>query len=475
MRRGLVAAALVCATVSPAAAQAPAQSFPRGEVVEEVRSQAFPDQRYALYLPSTFDPAVPAPVLFVMDPRRRALVPMALFQPAAERFGYIIVSSHNTISDESMEPNLRALQAMWTDMHDWFRVDDRRVYLAGFSGTARTAWLLARHLSGTFTGVIGAAAGSHPDYPPTPDFKFAYYATVGTVDYNYYELQRLEERLAALGLRHRVEQFEGPHGWMPAPLAMQAIEWMELQAMRAGLRPVEAELVDSWWARDEAAAQVWLDAGRPLEASWRYAAMARDYAGLRPLGDAVEKAASLGASLPAKQELERRQRAARQYALWTKTAMSTITEAFMPGTEAPALAVEHLARELEVGRLRKAAGSADADEAREAQRRLNTIEVQLGFYLPREALARAEYVRATYYLDVAVQMDEHSPVSWYLTAVARARLREPREAAAALARALDCGYRNVAEFDAESAFRNVAKDPAFAAAAERLRAVANDR
>jgi hypothetical protein len=414
-------------------------------------------------------------VLYVMDPRRRALVPMALFQPAAERFGYIVISSYNTISDESMEPNLRAVQAMWTDTHDWFRVDDRRVYLAGFSGTARTAWLLARHLAGTFTGVIGAAAGSHPDYPPTPEFRFHYFATVGTVDYNFYELQRLEERLASVGLRHRVEWFVGPHNWMPEPLATQAIEWMELQAMRAGLRPVDMALVDAWWARDEAAAKAWLEAGRALSASWRYAAMARDYAGLRPLDGVAENAVSLGASPTAKQELEERQGAARENAIWTKTAMSIISEAFAVGADAPAMPAEQLARELEVAGLRKAVASADAEAAREAQQRLNSIEVQLGFYLPREALARAEYVRAAYYLQVAVQMDERSSVSWYLTAVARARLREPRGAAAALAHAIDCGYRDLAEFEAEPAFRNVAADPAFAAAAQRLRALTNDR
>jgi tetratricopeptide (TPR) repeat protein len=449
----------------------PVRTFPIGQIVENVQSDSNPEQRFALYLPTGFDPAKPTPVLFIMDPRRRALVPLKLFKPAAERFGYVIVSSYNTASDEPAQPSLRALQAMWTDMHDWFTVDDRRVYLAGFSGTARMAWLLARHLSGTFTGVIGAGAGSHPEYPPTKDFKFQYFATVGTVDYNFYELQRLEERLATVGLFHRIEGFGGPHSWMPEPLATQAIEWMELQGMRTGVRAADGALVDEWWRRDEVMAQTWTDMGLPLKASWRYAAMARDYAGLRETAEVEARARELGSSPKAKLELERRQRAYKLNALWTERAMMVISEAFEPGAEAPALSSEELIRELEVKELRKAAASTDPVAAIEARQRLNSIEVQLGFYLPRDAISHAEYVRANYYLDVAVQMDDTSSVSWYLMAVAHARLRDPREAAEALERAIDTGYRNVAEFEAERAFRNVEKYPAFIAAVERLRAV----
>jgi predicted esterase len=471
---GLLAGTLLMALggIGADAARPPVRSFPTGQIVEDVQSESNPNQRFALYLPAAFNPNTPTPVLFVMDPRRRALVPMKLFQPAAERFGWVIVSSYNTVSDEPAEPTLRALQAMWTDMHDWFTVDDRRVYLAGFSGTARTAWLLARHLSGTFTGLIGAGAGSHPEYPPTRDFKFMYFATVGTVDYNYYELQRLEERLASVGLNHRVEGFGGPHSWMPEPLATQAIEWMELQAMRTGIRPVDAALVDEWWRRDTVMAEMWLEMGLPLKASWRYAAMARDYEGLRETTEVAQKAVTLGSSQQAKLELERRQRAYRANVIWADRAMLAISEAFEPGAEAPALTVDELVHELEVPKLRTAAASTDVAAAQEAQQRLNSIEVQLGFYLPREAIQRVEYVRADYYLDVAVQMDERSPVSWYLMAVTHARLRDPREATAALEHAIDVGYRNVAEFDAEPAFKNVSKFPGFIAAVERLRTLA---
>ena len=75
-----------------------------------------------------------------MDPRGRALVPLSLFKDAAERLGYILLSSYNTVSDGAAEPNVRALDAMLQEAQEHFAVDERRIYLAGFSGTARMSW-----------------------------------------------------------------------------------------------------------------------------------------------------------------------------------------------------------------------------------------------------------------------------------------------------------------------------------------------
>src|SRR5688572_26992026 len=146
-------AAIVLALFAPAAN---AQSFPRGALIGSVRSQSNPDQHYAVYLPSSYDARTPAPVLFVMDYRGRARIAAEVFVPAAERFGWILVSSNHTSSDESPEPSLVALKAMWTDAHDLFSIDERRLYLAGLSGTARTSTWLATELPGRFAGVIGA-------------------------------------------------------------------------------------------------------------------------------------------------------------------------------------------------------------------------------------------------------------------------------------------------------------------------------
>ena len=42
----------------------------------------------------------------------------------------------------------------------------------------------------------------------------------------------LDVAMGALGLPHRIEHFAGVHDWPPADLAIKAVGWMELQAMK---------------------------------------------------------------------------------------------------------------------------------------------------------------------------------------------------------------------------------------------------
>lgn len=445
-----------------------ATSFPTGQLIESVAS-ATSGQRFTLYVPTSYDPSRPAPILYLMDPRGRARVPAKLFQPVAERYGYILVSSHNTSSDVPMERNLRAMQAMWDDSHRWFQIDDRRVYIGGFSGTARTASLLARNLPGAITGVIGSGAGFHPDVRPDSASRTLYFITVGDADFNFHEVRSLELRLGVLDLPHRVETFAGAHSWMTPALAAQAVEWMELRAMHSGLRPRDEALLDAWWQRDADAARAATNSGRPVDSAARYAAMARDFAGLRDTAEIRALAQRIPSTPEAKAQVKRRQDETRRSAEWVRNAMEAIAGAFPPGADTPVLHVEELASALDLRRMKKTAAVPSSEAALESQRRLNQLEVQLGFYLAHDAIQSAELTRALYYLSLAVQIDDGLPVSWYLTAKTNARLSARRETFAALGRAVDAGFRDLAILEAEPAFRKYRDDPAYAAIVARLR------
>jgi hypothetical protein len=43
---------------------------------------------------------------------------------------------------------------------------------------------------------------------------------------------------------HRVVVFEGGHTWLSSELAIEAIEWMEIQAMSSGMRPPDPAVID---------------------------------------------------------------------------------------------------------------------------------------------------------------------------------------------------------------------------------------
>src|SRR5207247_925239 len=113
------------------------------------------------YLPPGYTTERRWPVLFVLDPRGRALLGLTLFQDAAARLGWVILSSYNTLSDGPPEPNVNAVNAMlaWAQAHP--SLDPTRLYLAGFSGTARAALGFAVALRGHVAGVIavGGALG----------------------------------------------------------------------------------------------------------------------------------------------------------------------------------------------------------------------------------------------------------------------------------------------------------------------------
>lgn len=457
----------VCLAAGVSGLQQPVRTFETGRLIENVASSSVQGERYTLYLPTGFDPARPTPILYLMDPRGRARVPAKLFMPAAERFGYILISSQSMATDGPMQPSLNAMQAMWDDSRLWFAIDPKRTYLAGFSGTARMASLIAQNTPDEVTGIVGVGAGFHPEVKPAK-LRFLYFGAVGDVDYNFHEIETIEHALAASNRSHRVARFSGPHSWLPATLAMQAVEWFELRAMQAGSRPVDPALVQAWWDRDDKTARALIEEGRILDASRVYAAMGRDYEGLRDTVSVKRAAPAIAASTVGKAQLERRIAETKRSNFWVEDAMLAIGEAFLEGAEKPTVSVQELAQTLEIPRLKKAAAG-QGPEAREAQRRLNQIEVQLGFYLPDEALARREYARADYYLSIAVQIDDASPVSWYMRAQTHAGLLAPARVVDALHHAVASGFRDLALLEADPAFRRLHSNPEFLAIIDQLR------
>ena len=62
---------------------------------------------------------------------------------------------------------------------------------------------------------------------------FAVFSTAGTEDFNYLEMRLLDRKLSS---PHFLAVFEGGHTLPPDDIALDALEWMELQAMQSGRR-----------------------------------------------------------------------------------------------------------------------------------------------------------------------------------------------------------------------------------------------
>jgi pimeloyl-ACP methyl ester carboxylesterase len=221
------------------------QELPLGKAIDVVTCQADRNQSYALYIPSGYSPDRQWPLLLAFDARALGDVPVKRYQEAAEKFGYIVAGSNNS-RNGPVGPEYVAAQAMEADVTARFSVDPRRIYVAGQSGGARLAFDLALQAKGRIAGVIASSAGLPPSMGIDLELPFVVYGTAGTEDFNYLELTRLDRTVAT---PHRVRIFPGGHTWLPGELAMEALEWMEVQAMRTGTRPRNEAMIDRMFAR----------------------------------------------------------------------------------------------------------------------------------------------------------------------------------------------------------------------------------
>jgi hypothetical protein len=278
---------LSLAALLPAALLA-VEDFPRGQIIENVECVADATQSYALYLPSNYTPGKRWSVILGLDAGGRGRNPVAQFQEAAEKYGYIVAGSKNS-RNGPLSVSVPAANAVWADVSKRFSVDPKRLYLAGQSGGARVAMYLAIHTEAfplVPAGVIASSAFL-PGGDRVSSLAFPVFGTAGTEDFNHLEMKQFDRQLEST---HRLAIFDGGHMWLPVPLATEAIEWMELQAMKGGRRPRDEAFISSLFERRVTQT----DALPKGLAAWRaQAAIAADFSELRDVRTYAARARQL--------------------------------------------------------------------------------------------------------------------------------------------------------------------------------------
>jgi len=264
-----------------------------GMILSRVTATKQPEQSYALYLPSQYAPEKRWPIVYAFDPGARGSVPVESMKEAAERHGYILVGSNNS-RNGSWKIEAEAAEAIVQDTHARLSIDDRRVYLAGFSGGARVAAQIAQ-VCKCAAGVFLNGAGFHPLAFESKDAPFVVFAAVGNYDFNYPELVRTDEELENLAYPHFLRPFEGPHQWAPANAMEDALAWFRLQAMKSGREARDDSFIASQAAKETDRARG-LEQSGDFYAAWKeYRQVARMLSGLadnhalRARADALEK------------------------------------------------------------------------------------------------------------------------------------------------------------------------------------------
>lgn len=370
----------------------------------EVRGQSStvtsPSPDFDVYLPTRYDAKRRWPILFVLDPRGRASVALDLFKPAAEQLGYIVMSSRRSLSDSNdPDVNVRAFNTMLDAAQSDYSIDLHRLYIAGFSGTARAAVSFAVELRGRVAGVVAVgAAPTGGELAFARDSTFAYFGAAGETDFNHDEVVAASERLRGAKVPFRLEFFPGPHNWPPADVCGGALEWFTLRAMRGGLIPTDSSWVAAHLDRELATAAAREQAGRLPDALRLYTGISRDY----PLSSRSEIAQKASAAIEHRSE----------YVAWLRKTSELMDRDLRQSRELPEAlewfrserkvpSADALADRLKLNELLRQSKEGDSLTAPAATRILARTLAVLSFYEPRSLVAVGDYPRARRVLEVA--------------------------------------------------------------------------
>jgi tetratricopeptide (TPR) repeat protein len=256
-----------------------------------------------------------------------------------------------------------------------------------------------------------------------------------------------------------LEIFDGVHQWPPAEIATRALAWLDLQAMKAGAIPKDAARIDAFWNETIGRARSLEQAGDLFQAQRTWSGAAADFGGLRDTAEAQKKAAELTANPALQRELKERQERLRHDKEVLAQAPG-ILAAVNPSGEARTVA--QVVALLKIHELRKKAESAaTADERLSAQRILNTLQVQTGFYLPQMFAERKQHDREIFVLSIATEIDPKSTSVFYNRAAAYAKKGDRKRALADLRQAAGNGWKDRTVIDKDKDFDGLRQDAEF--------------
>jgi dienelactone hydrolase len=398
------------------------------------------------------------------------MVPIELFREAAERYGIIIASSGAYDSADSVERSIDVMASLWNDAIARLPVDFDRVYAAGFSGGGRICWILDQMAKDVdLAGIVEVGAGL-----PRRDFlegwqpRLAHYGLVGLTDFNYYEMRWLDGELDRRSIPHRLVTFDGGHEWPPAAACAEALDWMQIEAMRLRKIPVDSAIVETVYAREMTRVGEEEASGRLLEARERAAAAVasfedlRDATAARRALDRLSGSKAYSALLRARDGLERSATDRLAECLYALDRVLTAPNVFLrPG-------YAQLVHQIGLPALRLMRASNDPEERLAGTRILDAIYVRAASSMPRQLRGRGDYDGAAVLLHLAADIHpERAPV-WYDLGCAYARSDRPQDALRALERAIDAGFDDKERIRTDPDLELVRQDTMFVRLLRRL-------
>lgn len=205
-----------------------------GEISPYVVCDINKEHSYALYLPTGYSTDKEWPALFLYSASGNGMAGMEIFKPAAEKYGYILVGSHN-YRNGPVDQGFEAARILLEEVTKKYLVNMQRIYTGGMSGGARMATTVAV-VTNKIAGVIAIGASFNFLNKPNAKNNFAFVGVAGDKDMNYLELVKATKEVRELNIKSHLIGYDGKHRWCGKAQATEAMQWLELDAIQKGLK-----------------------------------------------------------------------------------------------------------------------------------------------------------------------------------------------------------------------------------------------
>jgi tetratricopeptide (TPR) repeat protein len=320
--------------------------------------------------------------------------------------------------------------------------------------------------------VIASGAGFPEGVEPSAKVHFAVFGAAGIEDFNFPEMKLLDEKLARAGITHRIEIFAGRHEWPPSSMAVDALAWMELLAMKSALRPRDETLIETLWNERLKRAQDAESAGQISEAYQIYQEMSATFKTLRDVAEIEKKPEELRNTREVRDALRDEQQQIKKQKELEGQIMGLIvatqrTKLPDAGSDRNAQANDealdaHTRLQGILATLRRQAKAEEDSATRRVARRVVSGQYSGLFERGSNSLqTQKRYDEAVFYFTLATEIDPERAGPFYYLAWAYNSKGDRKKSLKALQTAVDKGFSDAAGLESNKAFDSLRDDPQY--------------
>jgi len=448
---------LLIALILPQTGSSQITKHRQGQILDSLPVTVSTGETFALYLPKDHDPKNSSSVLFIFDPAGRGSKGIQPFIGGAEQYNYILICSNNS-RNGPYETGLGIAERLMNHVFSHFKIDEQRIYIAGFSGGSRLAATIAI-LSDMVQGVIGCGAGFslNTNYIPSLKDSFSYAGLVGDRDMNYQEMLKAGRWLTTMKIENEIYTYEDSHNWPPAEQLLRAFGWLELQAYKKGIKERDDIVIRRAFNDEISAARSLENDGMILDAVREYERSVRNFSAFLTLDTITAKVSRLKKSNTYRQGLREIGKVARL----EDTLSSRFGRRFSE-EESRAKSTDHFKWwKKELKKLDETYVGSDRNFLQKMGERLRYQLFALAIESFEGHVRNNRKEKARYCSEFLMVQGPDNPFFHFRLALGFARLGQKEESLVHLEAALINGWKDIERLHEAEEFRDLRKDPRF--------------